>query len=426
MLLLSAFSACEKSDLNENKIFCENYKYKNYLINLNEDFSSFVENCEKDIIIEKFNEKSTIEAFDKFALNAVNYGISNYWYPQYTATAVIAVDRDRINANINGWLDLSTEKNDFSVFIDPSNRDSLIAAFSYGLEGEIFTYDSALKIFRSLYLEGKLSYDINNADIIVCFDYQAVSMMQNGRNLEIIIPAEGTLTYVKGLLSNNRIDLKTDENLLIKTGLRTLNGDADLRFYPPAAEYERAVILKDYTHLNNISNSLVAVWRREVLHLRLYSSANGQEHQAVALVYMILIIIWIGSIFYRTMQKGVRLSVLVTGILLVGWILIRIIKYQHIGSDLINIYLWYSFYIFQLCIPISILWLAFLIDKSENTKRPPTILFWLAGLNVLLILTVLTNNLHNYVFIFDKYSDNWNENYEYGIVFYVIDRKSVV
>ena len=81
--------------------------------------------------------------------------------------------------------------------------------------------------------------------------------------------------------------------------------------------------LADYTHLNELAESAMRILRREVRHVRLFSSADGREHQLYALVYVIVVIVWTASMVHRTMQKGVRQAAVVCSGLLVGWGTVR-------------------------------------------------------------------------------------------------------
>jgi len=55
------------------------------------------------------------------------------------------------------------------------------------------------------------------------------------------------------------------------------------------------------------------------------------------------------------MQKGVRCSVFICSALLIGWVLLRMFKYQLDIASVLSRYAWYGYYIFQLGIPLVIL-----------------------------------------------------------------------
>ena len=73
-----------------------------------------------------------VEAFDPQALPALAHGVAEYWYPQYLATVVIAVDRGRTNADIRGWRDLSAANEEIGVS-GACMYDLMFSAIAYGL-----------------------------------------------------------------------------------------------------------------------------------------------------------------------------------------------------------------------------------------------------------------------------------------------------
>ena len=92
-----------------------------------------------------------IEAIGLQASSAMEIGLAKYWYPQYVGTVVIAVDRDQTNAQVNGWSDLVKIREQVG-FIDAPylNIEKLLAAISYGLEGENFSFKKAAALLDLL------------------------------------------------------------------------------------------------------------------------------------------------------------------------------------------------------------------------------------------------------------------------------------
>jgi len=84
-------------------------------------------------------------------------------------------------------------------------------------------------------------------------------MIKSGRNMEVIIPIEGTFTYEKGLLSKNPLAFTGDiEGLLLDAGFRLPDGRCDASLYPQAAAYENAVRVTDYSHTFTLTVTLPA------------------------------------------------------------------------------------------------------------------------------------------------------------------------
>ncbi|NLA26615.1 MAG: hypothetical protein GX878_04400, partial [Firmicutes bacterium] len=100
---------------------------------------------------------------------------------------------------------------------------------------------------------------------------------------------------------------------------------------------------------------------------------------------------------------------------------LRLIKYQVVEAGILNRYLWYSFYLFQLALPLVLLWLAWVIDQPEKGRpAPPKWLGAAAALNAALAALVLTNDLHNWVFRLDLRNPNWTSEYAYGAAFFLV------
>ncbi len=367
-----------------------------------------------------------VEAFDVQAVPALENGAAAYWYPHYLATVVIAVDRDRTNARINSWNDLMAVGEAIGYSDHYPDKHLLMGAIAYGLEGENFTLKKAANLLETLHAKKHLVLEAFDTPIMICYDYQVAALIKSGRNMEMVVPSEGTLTYQKGLLSNTKLFFTGDvESLLLSGGFRLLDGRCDDTFYPAAA-YENADSVTDYDRLNSVFQDVPRVFRRNVQHIHLYTSADGREHQLFALVYMILVVIWTASVIRRAMQKGVRRAVLLTGAILLCWITVRLIKYQTIATTTFNRYLWFGYYIFQLTLPVVLLWLAWVIDRPSAQLKSTKWLRAMAVVNGLLIALVFTNDLHNWVFQIDLTMPNWASEYGYGIAFYFVTAAWVI
>ena len=354
------------------------------------------------------------EVFEPQAVSALQVGAAEYWYPHYLATVVIAIDRDRTSAGVTGWRDMIGANEAVGLRSRGIDYEMLTAAISYGLEGEGFTSSGMIDLLGELQRSGLLLQNTFDAPIVICYDYQGVALIKEGRNIEIVVPIEGTLSYAKGLLSNTELVFPDGFELsLIDAGFRLLDGSCDAAFYPPLGAYERAVQLANYAHYNTVSLDSFRLFRRNVLQTRRYSSADGREHQLFALIYIVVVFSWTASFVRRAMQVGVRRAAFIICFLLIGWITVRMIKYQIPDATVPDRYLWFSYYIFQLSLPLVMLWLAWLIDKPV-VYLPPKWLKTLIAVYVLLIALVMTNDFHNLVFRIDLTNPYWPAEYGYG------------
>lgn len=367
------------------------------------------------------NDGAIVEAFDTQAIGALEAGIAKHWYPQYLATVIIAVDCDQSHALVNSWNDLFHIQDEVGFFYTPGDIQMLTAAMSYGSEGEDYTLTKTIELLTSLNDKSLLKVNTFEAPIIICYDYQAVSLIEQGGNIEIIIPSEGTFTYEKGLLSNEKLNFEGDlDKLLLDANLRLLDGQSKSTSYPDETAYASAIRVINHKHLAGTTQNINSIFERGVLNSKKFMSIDNREHLIFALVYMIVITIWAASVILRSMQRGIVYAAFFTGIILNGWTLVRLVKYQIETLPVLTRYLWYAFYIFQLSLPLVLLWMAWAIDKPEKETFPPK---WWRILIVLisaLIILVFTNDLHGYVFHLDLTRPDWGINYSYGFGYYII------
>lgn len=119
-----------------------------------------------------------------------------------------------------------------------------------------------------------------------------------------------------------------------------------------------------------------------------------------ALIYFGLIITWALSVSRRIMQKQVRFYLLFISALMLYWQLARTMRYLFVIENP-NLYhfLWYSYYIPIVLIPLIGLFVSLYLGKTENYRLSK----WMRILYIpaiFLIGLVLTNELHQQVFFF--------------------------
>ena len=362
-----------------------------------------------------------VEAFDFQAKSALESGLAEYWYPQFLTSVVIAIDRDRSDVEITGWRDLADCGESVAIFDAGRDGNTIMAAMSFGLEGDNYTLTETTKLLAALKAHGRLEYNLDVPAIQICFDHRAIGMIAAGRNMEIIIPAEGTLSFEKGLLSNRELVFDEDvSSKLLAAGLRLPDQRSERSLYPEEGEYRNAKRVPDAERLMNFFFDVTRVMRREVLHSRMYSSVDGREHQLFVLIFISILVIWAASVIFRAMQKGVQYAAFFTALILVGWMILRLIKYQTYPSIVGDQALWYSYYIFQLSLPVVLLWMAWATDKPAKTAVPPVWIRVFSAANGILTLIVLTNSMHGWVFKLDITNPEWASDYGYGIAFYIV------
>ena len=364
---------------------------------------------------------AVVKAYDAQIQSALADGaLDARWYPMTLETIVITADRDRISVGINSWRDLYNDEAGAVSILNTAPGDRLAAAaLSHGLGGR----DNAVKLLAALHREKRLLFDDPTAPVRICFDSDAATRIKRGENIEIIIPAEGTLTFMAGLLSKAPLSLPSHAGLvLLDHGLRLADGSHDDNLYPGPDDYARAFAPDSFERINVATQGYQRALLREVLKTRLYSPADVQEHIIFSAVFLVIAVIWIGIMMWRSQTSSVRQAIFIIGVLLVCWVLTRTIRRQIDIETSFARYLWYSYYIFEAFLPPFVLRIATLTGAGSRSDRAPAWLYGLFALNLALVALVLTNDIHGLMFTMDLTRPGWSarENYGYGVVYYIV------
>ena len=137
-------------------------------------------------------------------------------------------------------------------------------------------------------------------------------------------------------------------------------------------------------------------------------------------IYIGLFAAWGLSVRQRIVQKQVCRFMTITAVLLIIWMVVRSAKYFIFWQPDAVRYLWYLFYLPMLFVPMLALLIAMSLGKPDEYKFPKgmSILWIISGT---LLLLVLTNDLHQFVFTFPKDAAVWTDkNNGYSIGYFII------
>ena len=138
-----------------------------------------------------------------------------------------------------------------------------------------------------------------------------------------------------------------------------------------------------------------AMWLRYASRHIFHSPAVSHLRSGI---YVFLFSAWCYSLWIRIVQTQARRYLLAISVLMVLWILLRSIKYSIENTDAER-WLWYFYYVPMLYIPMLLVFVARSLGKGEDFRLPRwTKILYLPTL--LLLLLVLTNDLHQQVFSF--------------------------
>ena len=158
----------------------------------------------------------------------------------------------------------------------------------------------------------------------------------------------------------------------------------------------------------------------------IYEDLTSAMMQAVMLtvrnsIHISLLFTWVVSLHRRLMNKNVRRLMLAVGCLMLFWLIDKIVKWDFTGSvthPLVR-YLWYGFYVGMLFIPTLGAFIINYLGKPENYAHPARLNYLLIPPAVLLAL-VFTNDLHQKVFVFYNGYINFDLDYSYDWIYYIV------
>ena len=138
-------------------------------------------------------------------------------------------------------------------------------------------------------------------------------------------------------------------------------------------------------------------------------------------IHLFLLFMWVGSLHRRLTNKNVRRLMLLVGGLLLFWLVDKIVKWDFTGSvthPLVR-YLWYGFYVGMLFVPTLGAFIINYLGKPEDYSHPKKLNYLLIPPTVMLI-AVFTNDLHQKVFVFYNGFLNFDLEYSYDWVYYIV------
>ena len=120
-------------------------------------------------------------------------------------------------------------------------------------------------------------------------------------------------------------------------------------------------------------------------------------------IILSMLLAWCVSLHSRIVHVQVRKLMICVGVLLAFWLFVRHCKFEYTMSyhDTLGRYIWYSYYIPMVMVPLLGVFIVDYIGKPEG-YRPPRWMNYLYIPAGLLILAVFTNDLHQLVFEFTE------------------------
>ena len=245
---------------------------------------------------------------------------------------------------------------------------------------------------------------------------EAQQRIRAGEPLEILVPRDGTLTFVLGLYSREPLALHIEQPLL-EAGFRLPDGRCRNPVLP--GDYSSAVPVDDYDRFLNETQDATRDLRRSVFRIRLLGSADGRESTLMFFFAILAALVWTACAVHRSPSRQMQQWVRLISCQIVCWILVSMLKYSLFDSTLLTRLLWYGYYLFLMGLPITMLSISAVIDRPETSRQIPGWLIPFLVLYPLLVILVFTNDFHQLVFRFDL-SGSWEQDYTYAPGYFLI------
>jgi len=139
-----------------------------------------------------------------------------------------------------------------------------------------------------------------------------------------------------------------------------------------------------------------------------------------SVIQISLVIAWCSSVRTRIINKQVRHYLIAVGILLAFWLTLRTCKWEFIAQNGTHLgrYLWYSYYIPMVFVPLLGVFIIDHIGKAENYKTPNSLKYMYIPATFL-VTAIFTNDMHNLVFSFPSGYQNSESDCIYHILYYI-------
>ena len=137
-----------------------------------------------------------------------------------------------------------------------------------------------------------------------------------------------------------------------------------------------------------------------------------------SVIYIGLFTAWGISVRGRIIQPQVRRYLTSISGLMVFWVTARTIRYIIAEDPWVLRHLWYLYYLPMLSIPLLAMFVALSLGKPERFRLPNwTKLFYIP--TTVLLLLLLTNDLHQLAFVFPADAVVWANDYRHGIGYFL-------
>lgn len=384
------------------------------------------------------NQAETVHPIFAYqAKEMIEAGVDISYRTDFIETIVIVVDRDLVPDKITGWTSLRNGAYRLQLYNDTVDigylnqaetlntisTAKIILAIAAGLDDPKSANREALSLLRYLYDHNRLSVGTENAPVLVMADFQAAKLIQAGKNLEIIVPEEGTLSFPVGILSHGKAVLPVaDPQALISAGFRLPDGRCDQNVYPDKIAYAAVKASVEDANFGIKHTRTAGEYYRSVTGES--STLSSEGRRILYIGFIVILTLWSAALLIRISDKVLLKKLLIILLLIAFWMLLRLMK-QQLTLPILVRFSWYLYYLFILYIPMVMLWIGCDIGGVADVKVCRTLKWVSLAVSTTLFLLVATNDLHQMAFVFPEGIKNY-EVYDYGWVYFAVCPVSLI
>ena len=153
-----------------------------------------------------------------------------------------------------------------------------------------------------------------------------------------------------------------------------------------------------------------------LLHVALYGVMFTDS--IMLLIYSGVGIIWGGSIAWRVTDARVRNIIIAMVVFIELFFLMQLCNYKFFSKDItLERYSWYAYYVPMLMISCLLLFLAICLNRPRSKKLPPVCYIPMI-LTLIIVIAILTNDLHFGAFAFEDAVMSPSSKKSYGPVYF--------
>ncbi len=383
--------------------------------------------CESESTIRTFEGKTNLATYETQGIPLANSIPEYEFLPQVTKTIVIAIDRAQTDADIDSFEDLLNT--DLEINFDFGNKAAgnlweyprthqIVLTMAQAIYGE-YDVESIALDFNAINKEGRFFTEDMTKPIIVTQDSTAVNLMKQGRDIEIIIPNDGTMSFNFGaLMRKDSIEFSEETNAtLVESGFRLTTKESDEAYYPSDIQYENAEYIEDLDEFNAASVLVSKTLRRVGFETRLFGFTNTKEVATFYLFLLFGLILYLVTCLYRVTDKQIRNVLVYMLILQMFFISSGLFKSLNTTNAFVETILWYAYYVSILFTPAMFVYIALYSGNTKLNDKALKAYKLYSMMTFFMLAMVFTNSIHQFVFVV---SDYYTTAFTYNTGYYIV------